>query len=92
MSLRIETKSSHSNPSLLPERDRSITFRSVLLGFAGVVLICAFTPINDYALNNTYLVGNCLPLGVIVLLFLFVTLVNGPLNRFIPARAFTSGE
>jgi hypothetical protein len=92
MSLSGEIQSRQLRPSLMPQRDRSITFRSVSIGFAAVILICAFTPYNDYALNNTFLIGNCLPLSVIVLLFLFAALVNGPLNRFAPAKAFTSGE
>src|SRR5207248_9304739 len=50
------------------------------------------TPYNDYALNNTFLVGNNLPLGVVMLAFLFALVVNGPLNRFLPKHAFSSGE
>ncbi len=71
---------------------RAITWRSVFIGLAGVVLICALTPYNDYALNNTFLVGNNLPLGAVMLAFLFALLVNGPLSRWKPHRAFTSGE
>src|SRR5436305_11347241 len=70
----------------------AITFRSLLLGLLGVVLICGLTPYNDYALNNTFLVGNNLPLVAVMLLFAFVLLVNAPLSRFAPGRAFTSGE
>lgn len=69
-----------------------MNWRSVLLGLIGVVLICALTPYNDYALNNTFLVGNNLPLGVVMLTFLFVVVVNGPLNRWLPRYAFTAGE
>ena len=58
----------------------------------GVVFICAFTPYNDYALNNTFLVGNNLPLGVVMFLFLFTLLINGPLSRFAPRVALSSGE
>src|SRR5438093_10516293 len=71
---------------------RAITWRSVALGLAGVVFICAFTPYNDYALNNTFLVGNNLPLGVVMFLFLFTLLINGPLSRFAPRVALSSGE
>jgi hypothetical protein len=69
-----------------------ITWRSVLLGIIGTVLICGLTPYNDYALNNTYLVGNNLPLGVVMGLFLFVVIVNGPLSRWWSRHAFSSGE
>lgn len=78
-------------PEPPPPRD-PINRRSVALGLAGTALICAVTPYNDYALNNTFLVGNNLPLGVVVLLFLFTLLVNGPLSRRRSQWAFTSGE
>jgi hypothetical protein len=69
-----------------------VTWRSVLLGLSGVVLICGLTPYNDYALNNTFLVGNNLPLGVVMLLFVFAVFINGPLSRFAPRFAFSGGE
>lgn len=80
-------------PLPLAQRVRpSVNWRSVLLGLAGTVLICGATPYNDYALNNTFLVGNNLPLGVIMLTFLFVLGVNGPLSRWRPHLALHSGE
>src|SRR3982751_2736699 len=69
-----------------------INRRSVALGLAGVVLICGLTPYNDYALNNTFLIGNNFPLGVVMLLFDFAVAVNGPLSRFFPNLKFSSGE
>ena len=33
------------------------------------------SPYNDYALDNTFLVGNNLPIGVVMLTFLFVMFV-----------------
>ena len=69
-----------------------VSWRSVALGLAGVVLICGVTPYNDYALNNTFLVGNNLPIGVVMLTFLFVLLVNAPLRRWAPRHAVTGGE
>src|SRR5208282_3538420 len=76
-----------------PEHSRApINRRSLFLGLGGVVFICALTPYNDYALNNTFLVGNNLPLGVVMVLFLFALLVNGPLSRWKPAWAFSAGE
>jgi hypothetical protein len=72
--------------------DRAITWRSVCIGLAGVVFICALTPYNDYALNNTFLVGNNLPLGAVMLAFLFAVCINGPLSKWKPHRAFSSGE
>ncbi len=69
-----------------------VSWRSITLGLIGVVGICAVTPYNDYALNNTFLVGNNLPIGVVMLTFLFVLLVNGPLRRWAPRFAVSGGE
>lgn len=70
----------------------AITLRSVMAGLLGVLGICALTPYNDYALNNTFLVGNNLPLGLISATFLFTVLVNGPLSRWAPRYAFSTAE
>src|SRR5437764_12382871 len=70
----------------------AVTLRAVLLGIAGVIVICGLTPYNDYALNNTFLVGNNLPLAVVMFMFLFTLMVNGPLNRWKPSWAFSAGE
>ncbi len=69
-----------------------ITFRSLLLGLLGGIALCAFAPYNDWAMNNTFLIGNNMPLGAIMLTFLFVVLVNGPLSRYWPSKALTSFE
>jgi hypothetical protein len=82
-------------PGLTDPHDLSrppINRRSLFLGLCGVIFICALTPYNDYALNNTFLVGNNLPLGVVMFLFLFALLINGPLSRWKPAWAFSAGE
>src|SRR2546423_9367783 len=63
-----------------------------MLGLCGVVLICGLTPYNDYALNNTFLVGNNLPLAAVMLLFIFAVFVNGPLSRLSPRHVFGSAE
>src|SRR5688572_6173813 len=81
-----------THTSSSPPRMGAITWRSVLLGLLGVVVICTVTPFNDYALNNTAFVGNNLPLGVVGLTFLFVLLVAGPLNRLAPQWRLSSGE
>ncbi len=69
-----------------------ISWRSVTLGLGSAILICALTPYNDYALNNTFLIGNNLPLGVILLIVGFVLLVNAPLHRWAPRWALGAGE
>src|ERR1700743_1069059 len=81
-----------STDQLQPPQRLPITWRSGLLGLFGVTLICGLTPYNDYALNNTFLVGNNLPIGVVMFSFLFVLLVNAPLHRWWPAHALTAGE
>ncbi|CAN5400804.1 hypothetical protein BH09PLA1_BH09PLA1_36270 [soil metagenome] len=87
-----DTGSSTSSPThLLTSPSSPITIRSILLGLTGVTLICGLTPYNDYALNNTFLIGNNLPIGVMMLLFA-VVLINAPLSRWWPDRVLTSGE
>src|SRR5438045_3343022 len=77
--------------TLEPQRP-PVNWRSLLLGLLGTIVIAGLTPYNDYALNNTFLIGNNLPLGVVMLLFLFSLFVNGPLSRWAPRYAMTSGE
>lgn len=69
-----------------------MTFRAVGVGFIGLSVICALTSYNDFTLNNTPLIGNYLPIGVVLLTFLFVVFVNGPVSRFWPGRAMSAGE
>lgn len=71
---------------------RVVTLRSVLLGLAGVVFICGLTPYNDYAMGNTFLVGNFLPIGLLLFFACFLLLVNAPLWRWKPRLALGSGE
>jgi hypothetical protein len=75
-----------------PATRPAVTWRSTLLGLIGVVIICGLTPYNDYALNNTFLVGNNLPIGVVMMSFLFVLFVNAPLHRWLPRYALNAGE
>lgn len=91
---RPRSSASEDNPDLqnLQAPRRGISARSIVLGLLGVIAINATTPYNDYVLNNTYLVGNNLPLAAVVMIFVFALLVNGPLSRFAPRRAFQSGE
>jgi hypothetical protein len=75
-----------------PRARAAVNWRSVSLGLLWTVLICGLTYYNDNAMNNTYLVGNNLPLGVIMLVFLFVLCVNGPLSKWKPELALSAGE
>lgn len=69
-----------------------LTWRSIALGLLGVALICTFAPYNDYVLNNTYLVGNFLPLGLLIAFLTLVLAVNAPLYRWCPRKALRPGE
>jgi hypothetical protein len=72
--------------------ERGLTIRSILLGLCGGTLICLFAPYSDLAMQNTPLVGNNLPLGVMLILFVLAVFINGPLNRFKPTYAFSGYE
>jgi len=76
-----------------PQRMRNaVSLRGVMLGFTGVVLISAMTPYNDYALNNTCLISNNLPVGLMLFFFAFAVAVNAPLSRWMPRYAFETRE
>jgi hypothetical protein len=69
----------------------AVTWRSILLGLAGVTLIALITPYNNYVVNNTDLIGNVLPTSV-VLMTLVVVLVNALARRWRPMSALSRGE
>ncbi len=73
-------------------RPRAVTVRSVLLGLLGVVLIAALTPYNDYAMGNTYLIGNFLPIGLVLVTLAILFLINAPLRKFAPKLAIREAE
>lgn len=67
------------------KRRSAPTIRSLALGVAGVALLCAVTPYNDFHLKQTYLYGNHFPLGCLFL-FTLLTLIGNPLIRRISPR------
>jgi hypothetical protein len=71
---------------------RFVTVRSVLVGLLGVLVVCGVTPLNDFALANTFFVGNFLPVGLVLLTVVLVVAINGPLRRFAPRYALSRGE
>ncbi|HEV7300125.1 MAG TPA: DUF6785 family protein [Tepidisphaeraceae bacterium] len=81
-----------SDPNLTIPARRAVNLRSVLLGLLGVLFICGLTPYNDYAVGNTYLVGNFMPVGLLLFFLVIVLLVNAPLWRWRPRMAFSAGE
>jgi len=75
---------------LLP-KPRCLSRRAVLLGLAFVGLLAAITPYNDYYVQATFVAGNLLPTGSMVVLLLLACLVN-PLLRRLRRRALSAGE
>jgi hypothetical protein len=71
---------------------RSVTIRAVLLGLVGVIATCVLAPFNDFALANTYLIGNFLPIAVVLAILLLVLAVNAPLHKLAPRFALRAGE
>src|SRR3569623_125186 len=80
-----------ADASILQQRP-SINWRSVLAGLVGIIGICTLTPYNDYALNNGAMVGNNLPIGAMLYMFILCVAVNGPLNKYVPRWALSTGE
>lgn len=73
--------------SLPQEVAARFTWRGWLLGLLGVIFICGFTPFNDYAVNNTYMVGNFLPIGLMAFFLVFILGINALLWKLTPAAA-----
>jgi hypothetical protein len=59
-----------------------MTWRAFIIGLLAVAGLCYLTPINDYAVGNTFLTGNHFPAGVFFVIFVLLFLVN-PLARLI---------
>ncbi len=89
---QISPSSSDASPLTPASTRRAVSWRSVFLGLLGVIFICGLTPYNDYVVNNTYMVGNFLPIGLVLFFGLFILLINAPLSRFAPDFALTGGE
>ncbi len=81
------------DPAALAEpKPHAVTFKSLMIGLAGVLFICGLTPYNDYAVANTFLVGNFLPIGLVLFLMVLIFLVNTPLLKCCPRFALREGE
>jgi hypothetical protein len=85
--------SAENQPSVAePVSCRAVTWRSVLLSAVGVMLLAWLAPFNDYAVENTYMVGSYLPLFVVMWVLVLVVFVNAPLHRFAPGHALNPAE
>jgi hypothetical protein len=71
---------------------RAITARSVLVGTAAVILVCALSPLNDLILSDTSLTAGFVPLAAVLISFLLVVGINGPLHCWAPRYALGTGE
>jgi hypothetical protein len=71
---------------------RAVTWRSVGVGLCGVVFICGLAPYNDWVVNNTYVVGTFLPVGLLLFFFLFVMVINAPLHLIAGSRQRAAGR
>ncbi|HEX8322626.1 MAG TPA: DUF6785 family protein [Tepidisphaeraceae bacterium] len=82
------------SPPLSPDdvRAPALTLRSILIGLAGVCFVCGVAPYNDFAMENTLLIGNFLPIGLLLIVLLLVLGVNVPLRWFAPRLALRQGE
>jgi hypothetical protein len=76
----------------MPDYKRSLTWRSLLLGTLAAVAICTLTPLNDLIFSDTSLSAGFMPLGAVLVLFVLVVAINGPLHRWFPRHALASGE
>lgn len=65
-----------------------MTTRAVILGFLGAAFICGVSYFNDFILQQTYLVGNNMPVSVYGVLIIFCLVVNPLLGK----RAFKGKE
>jgi len=69
-----------------------MTFRAVVLGLAGTIVLCAVTFFNDMVLQGQALIGSYLPLAVFGGLFIAVLLVNPILGAIRRRWALTGSE
>ena len=69
-----------------------MTWRAVFIGLGAVCAICGLAPYNDFVAENTLLVGNFLPVGLLLIVLALVLVVNAPLRRWRPGWALRQTE
>lgn len=57
-----------------------------------MLFVCGLSPYNDWVVNNTFIVGNFLPIGLLLFFVLIVLLINAPLYKWAPRLALSPGE
>ncbi len=68
-----------------------MTWRSIVFGFAGAVILCSVTYFNDWVLHQTHFIGNLLPLSIFGSLIIFLLVFN-PLLSLLGSKAPLSGR
>ena len=69
-----------------------ITARAVVLGLGFVVFIAAFSPYNDFVLQNTRFIGNHFPIGITSLMLILVLALNPLLRWLRPGASLRCSE
>ncbi len=90
--LKSDLDHSEEVPGLSVRDLRFVSLRSIAVGLLGVLIVCGLTPFNDFALANTFFVGNFLPVGLVLLTIVLVVGINAPLRRLAPRFALSRGE
>jgi hypothetical protein len=57
-----------------------------------VVFVALYAPYNDYALNNTFFIGNHFPIGITILMCVLILAVNPVIRLIAPSAGFRSSE
>jgi len=74
------------------DRGRGMTFRALALGVLFALLLALGGHFNDHYMQQTYAVGNFLPISVIGLLLVLVLVVRPLSGLFFRRRAFSGAE
>jgi len=74
-----------------PAEAHAVTRRAIFIGMLLVAFVAAFTPYNDYILQNAPFIGNHFPIGIVTLMVGIILLVN-PALLFFKRRALGTGE
>ena len=69
-----------------------MTFRAILIGFFGTAFICGFSYFNNYIIQQTFLVGNNMPITVYGALLILVIMINPLLYRYMKKHSFSAKE
>ncbi len=74
------------------QRVGKMSTRSILIGLAFVLILCAITPYNNFYLQNSSISNNHLPVGAVFALLFLVMVINIPLRKLKERFALTPAE